>query len=454
MRWLFLAVLLLSLPLLVAYTGKGERQRNHLLIACGALLFATGPISLDAAIISWPVWPGTARGIIVSFIDVIAVALLLTRRAPAKAPPFLIVSALFIIPMVVATLFASIKMAAFFSIFQFAQILLLYIALSQELSRPGAISNLLKGLALGLMIQAGFVIQQKLTGVVQATGTLIHQNILGLMVQLSAIPLLAAVLEGQKNKLIYGGIIAGCICIAGGGSRASIAFFALAVMLTLLLSVMRRPTPRKWKVIGASIVLSMVFVPLAVGTLQDRFGTLEFGAEDESRDAFERAAAAIAADHPLGVGPNNFVSVNNSEGYAVRAGIAWGGGLLDKPAHNAYILARAETGWAGQATLVLLIVVIGFAAYRAAFVERKSPNIGVSVGAAAGITTVALHSNYEFAWYLAEVQRLFFVNAALVAACLAISAETKRRDRSARRAAVAGLAPAKPIARRASAIES
>lgn len=108
MRWLFLAILLLSLPLLVSYAGRGEQQRDRLLIALGALLFASGSIALDAALITWPVWPGTSRGIILSFVDVIALALLITRRGRAKTPPFLFLCGLLFIPMFVASFIATI----------------------------------------------------------------------------------------------------------------------------------------------------------------------------------------------------------------------------------------------------------------------------------------------------------------------------------------------------------
>jgi hypothetical protein len=432
MRFVGLALLLASLPLLVHLLKNAGKRRDLALMAIGALCFAVGKVSVDAALVSRAGMPGTSQGILLSLIDIIAIALLLTRSGKARVPPFLVASALFAIPMIVATPLAMDRMAATFSVAQLAQVLLLFFVLSHELTRPGAIVALLKGFAIGLIVQAGFVIQQKLTGVVQATGTGVHQNILGMMVQLSVMPLLAAAMEGQRSKLIYAGILAGCICVAGGGSRASLAFMALALMLTIALSLLRRSTPRKWKLVGLSIALSAVIVPLALATLQDRFGTLEIRAGDESRDAFERAARAIAADHPLGVGPNNFVLVNNTQGYASRAGIEWGGGLRDKPAHNAYLLARAETGWAGQATLVLLIALIGFRAYRTAFADRKLPILGVAAGSAAGITSVALHSNYEYAIYLLEVQRLFFVNAAIVAACFAISAETRRRKAGAR----------------------
>lgn len=433
MRWLFLALLAISLPALVVYANNGAKHRDRLLVLIGVLFFVTGSIALDAAIITWPTWPGTSRGIILSFVDIIAVALILTQKKRSKKTPFLIVSFLFLIPMLIASLLAPVKMAAAFVVIQFVQMIILFYALNSELNRPSAIPSLLKGVAIGLIIQAGYVVQQKATGVVQATGTVFHQNVLGMMAQFAAAPLLAAIMEGQRSKLIYAGVIAACICVAGGGSRASMAFFAVALALTIVVSLSRRATARKWKIVGMGVVVSALFVPLALGTLKDRFGTLEISAEDQSRMAFERAAVAIAADYPLGVGPNNFVSINNTGGYAATAGIEWGGGLLDKPVHNAYLLARSETGWFGQLTLLLLQCAVAWAALSTAFRERRSPAVGIAAGSAAAVTSVAIHSNWEFAWYVMEVQRLFFVNAAIVGGCMAIAADAKMQNRNARR---------------------
>lgn len=447
MRWLFLAILLLSLPLLVSYAGRGEQQRDRLLIALGALLFASGSIALDAALITWPVWPGTSRGIILSFVDVIALALLITRRGRAKTPPFLFLCGLLFIPMFVASFIATIPLASVFSLLQFVQIVFLFIVLSHELSRVSAIRSILKGIAIGLIVQAGYVVQQKLTGVVQASGTMAHQNLLGLVVQLSALPLIAAIMEGERSKIVYLGALAGAICAAGGGSRATMAFFALGGVLLIILSIARRSTPRKWQMFGIGLLAAAAIVPLAMGTLKARFGDNEIGTEDESRAAFERAAIAMAADHPLGVGPNNFVTINNTKGYARQGGIEWGGGLLDKPVHNAYLLARSEFGWVGEIALILLLGGVATRAFITGFSNRNADIVGLSLGSATAITMIAIHSNWEFAWFNLEAQRLFFVNAALVAGCVTIAARDsqERRRRLQNSKEHMGIAAAGPV---------
>jgi O-antigen ligase len=434
MRWIALALILASIPLLIAFLQSGGTKRRDLAVLCaGGLMFCTGPLELAASPIVWPMWQGYLKGVTVSVLDAIAIALLMSSRARFQRPPFLLLIALFAIPIVLSWPLAPAKQPAFFAVFQIAQMTIYFIALAGELQRATAIKSLMKGLAVGLMIQAGYVIWQKMGGVVQASGTVAHQNILGIMVELSLLPLVAAVFEGEKNKLVYAGILSGLLVIAGGGSRGSMVFLTLGLVIFLILTFARRPTRRKTQLLGFVLVATTAAVPVGIMTLEDRFGESSLLTEEPQRAAFERAARAMAADHPLGVGANNFVSVNNVQGYAAQAGLDWSSALRSKPAHNAYLVARAETGWAGQISLLLLISGIVIAGIRTGFRRRNVPYVGLALGSASAIAAVAIHSNYEYAFYFPEVQRLFFMNAALVAACRTFAQQASRRSLVAQR---------------------
>jgi len=202
----------------------------------------------------------------------------------------------------------------------------------------------------------------------------------------------------------------------------------------LVVSLIRRSTPRKWQILGLAALAGLLAAPLAMMTLKDRFGDTSVTAEETQRAAFERAARAMAADHWLGVGANNFVSVNNVGGYAARAGMDWGPATRSKPAHNAYLVARAETGWAGEIALIVLFTGLAAAGFRAGFRMRTLQYMGLPLGCAAAITAVALHSNYEYAFFLPETQRFFFANAAIIAGCMAIMRHAKTERRRARNA--------------------
>lgn len=441
MRFVALALILLSFPVIVAWLKQHQARRDLALFAIGAFAFVFHHLQIDAAIISWPLWPGIARGIIVSPIDTISWALIATRSSARNRVPFLGLIVLYMIPATLSAAYSSIPMASLFVPFQTLRMLLVFMAVAGELHRPTALRSLFQGLSAGLLLQAGYVIEQKLSGVVQATGTAFHQNMLGLMVHMTIIPMFAAVLEGQRSKLVYAGIVAGLIVIAGGGSRAAMGIAAAGIVLVLILSLARRMTPRKGKMLAVALVAAAVVVPLGLGTLSERFGDKSVVTEESERAAFERAASAMAGDHPFGVGANTYVIVSNTKGYAARAGVIWNEGSRAAPVHNAYLFARAETGWFGNLTLILILAVPMVVGLWNGFADRKSPLLGVALGSGVAALMVIIHSNYEYAWFLEEPQRIYFLNLAIIAASSVALREARRQARRARRAS-AGQIPA------------
>ncbi|MBS0477843.1 MAG: O-antigen ligase family protein, partial [Proteobacteria bacterium] len=289
-------------------------------------------------------------------------------------------------------------------------------------------TGLLRGLSLGLMLQAGYVINQKLHGVVQATGTMYHQNTLGMMTELALLILIAALLAGERATLIKAGIVAGLIVIAGGGSRGAMGIAGGGIVVYTLLSLIRQVTPIKLKMVGLGVLAAVVIVPLGMATLKERFGSESITTQETQRAAFERAARAMAADHPiLGVGANMYVPTANLQGYADKAGVAWNFANRSAPVHNAYLLARAETGWAGEfAFLALLIVPIAIG-LRFAFRNRNGMSGEIALGAAAAVAVNLLHNNYEFTVFNYEVFALVFVAIGMIAAQVRGATQPMRR---------------------------
>jgi len=140
----------------------------------------------------------------------------------------------------------------------------------------------------------------------------------------------------------------------------------------------------------------------------------------------------MAEDHPLGVGANTYVTVSNVQGYAQRAGVVWNKGSRSAPVHNAYLLARAETGWLGNIMLIAMLVIPLVAGLRIAFSERSSPLGGVALGSSVAALMVMLHSNYEYAWLLEEPQRVYFLNTAIIAAASVALRQARREARKAK----------------------
>jgi len=455
MRFVALALIGLSFPLFVAWLRSRPQQRHHAIAAIAFMLFLGGQLQIDAALITWPLWTGTVRGIVISPVDTLALALIVTRRSGMSRLALIPVLVLYLATMALSIINASVPLAPVFACVQLLRAVLVFVALGGEFIRPRALPSLLSGMSAGLLVQAGYVMWQKLSGVVQATGTMTHQNTLGMMTELAVIPLAAAVLEGDRRVITSAGVVAGLIIVAGGGSRGAMGFVGAALIALAILSLARRPTVRKMKVLGLGIVGLAVMVPLAMGTLQDRFGEVTFNTEEEQRAAFERSARAMSADHPFGVGANLFVSVNNLEGYAQRAGVAWNQANRAAPVHNAYLLARAETGWAGAIAFGLLFLAPVLAAVALAFADRRNPAHGVVLGSGVAIAAVALHNFYEYAVHTYHPQVLLIANMAIIGGYIRarrLASDAARRNRNPDHPAVpeslhpigAGLAAAVP----------
>ena len=156
-------------------------------------------------------------------------------------------------------------------------------------------------------------------------------------------------------------------------------------------------------------------------------------AEDAGRFTMERTASLMASENPFGVGANQYVLTSIYRGYADRAGMTWMWTTRNKPVHNAYMLARAETGYLGQAAFFLMLVVPIIAAFRLAFRNRRNPIGELALGSAVALTANALHDNYEFAVHTSAIMPLLFLNIGMVAALIRYSAAMRRQARQAAR---------------------
>ena len=418
MRYVALALILISLPVFINLLRGNSLPRPWAFAALGLMLFFGDTWRIDGSVIAWPLWTGTARGIEFSPVDTLALALIATRRPMPGALPFWGPIGFYGAMLLLSALPSSVALATLFSVWQFGRAVLLFAALGGEMQRPDLRNGLLTGLALGLMLQAGYVAQQKASGVVQATGTMFHQNALGMMTELALLPLIAALLAGDKRKVVLVGVGAGLLVIAGGGSRGAMSIAGGGAAVLLLLSLIRGMTPAKAKVAGLAVLALALAAPVAMWTLRDRFGANSITTQDDQRPAFERAARAMASDHPFGVGANVYVPTANTEGYADKAGVAWNFANRSAPVHNAYLLARSETGWLGEIGWILLLVLPMLQCLRFAFGRRQGAAGEVALGSAVALGVNIVHNNFEFAVFTYNVLALLFVNLGLAAAQL------------------------------------
>ncbi len=430
-RAVALAMIAITFPVILGVLKSAPQYRSTVIGLLGFSLLIGGAVRIDAVIYGWDLWQGNIRGYGVSPREMACLALILSRPPVPKRLSFWPLIIAFISVQIFSIFSAFQPLPSTFMVWQTGRMILLFAALGGELANPRMRQALLTGFACGLMLQAGYVLQQKASGVVQAAGTIGHQNALGMMVELTLIPLVASLLAGDRRKLTYAGVFAGMVVIAAGGSRATMAFCVGGIFILFILSLARGSTPRKRSVIGAAVVAVLVFAPVGYMTLNQRFKGGPMIALDLEREALKRAAVAMAADHPFGVGVNNYVAVANIQGYSTKAGVQPTVQNRAVPVHNGYLLARAETGWIGELALIALLFVPMVVALRFAFRYRQGSSPEIVLGSGVALLLNVVHNNWEFGVLTYGMQVLIFVNLALIAAevrAASLSAMPRRRS--------------------------
>jgi hypothetical protein len=437
MRILALIIVLAAFPAFMALLASA-RARKWAFMALGALPILYAPLNLDASFISWPLWPGHARGLSVTMMDPLALAICIRCARGRASPPLLWAFAAYLTCLLPGLLLAGQFTPALFFFFQAMRVTLFFYAVYLAVL-DGQLTRIAEGLALAVIASGLVSAYHALSGARQAAGILGHQNLTGFATNL-CIPLLLALGLRTKRQLFLAAVAAGAIGAVAGGSRATIVFFAFAVSVTIFVTVLIRPTGRTWAVAGLSALGLAVSAPFAIQKLSER-NVAGFQLDPE-RVAFERTAELMIEDHPWGVGLNQYVSIANISGYFDKAGVRWGYEARSTNVHNAYLLMRAEAGFIGL--VGLLVWLLGPIVFAASAIFRKAAALReVSVASGVALVGAALHSQYEWVLVTATPQYLVSMMIGVAAAIAAHSARSNRRRNT--RAAKAGSAPVVPL---------
>lgn len=410
MRFVALAVLIFAVPVLMMLLRQNPRYRRYLYFLIGFLPFVIGAWNLDAAIISWPAWQGQTKGLILTLLDSLALAIVLSSRRSPWSFPFVGITVAYLLSAALSIAFAANPQASFFYVWQLGTVLLVMMAVTTVCLEENGPRIIIAGLVCGITLQAGFAISQKLSGVVQASGTMGHQNLLGMVTHFVLYPSLAMLLATNKSRLPLIGVAAAMTVIAFGASRATIGLAGIGVVLLIGLAMLRKPSVRKTKAAIAGMLALAIAAPVAWASLEHRYSVMSVKGSAEERVAFERAAKMILDDYPMGVGANQYVIVANTQGYSERAGVIWNYGSRAAKVHNAYLLVAAETGYVGLLFFMIFMFVPIFAALRFAWKNRKDPRGELALGIGVTMIIVSLHCLYEWVLVTSLVQYMVAIN--------------------------------------------
>lgn len=415
MRFVGLLIILISFPIFVAFLKSQPEKRKWAYFLIALMPFIMGWLNLDAAIINYAGWPGHSKGLIITILDALALAVVVTSSNPLKKLPLFGILFLYVCTAILSMAFSDQPVTSAFYAFQLVRVLVLFIAVASIMRDPRAIHWLGYGLAAGAIFQGIITVEQRLSGVIQASGTMGHQNLLGFMLHFVTLPLVALLLAGKLHWLNILGVFFALVAIALGASRGTVGFAAIGLTLLLAFSMMRHMTSHKGKILGLSVLAFAMLTPIVVSTFEKRFSNMSQAGSDSERLAFERAAINMWSDHPMGVGANQYVIVSNTQGYAQRAGVIWNYGSRSAHVHQLYLLAAAETGWLGMLSLVGLLGWATLRGFAFAFGNRRDPRGDVVLGSSIAILVAAFHSIYEWIFVTSQVQYVFAISLGIIA---------------------------------------
>jgi O-antigen ligase len=408
--------MLLTAPVLAGWLRGNPAKAGWVWGLLGFLPFVIIPFHLIVSPFSTPYWSGYVKGWDVSLLDAVAVAIV--AGTPSRWPKTSLFVPLVLYAMTVAIGVTQAKFPnlAMSYLVQILRVCLVFLAVARISATPRGERAVLYGLIAGLTVQAIYAIVARASGALQTGGSMGHQNLLGFVSHLALMPAFALLLTGRTQAMAALGTVAGLIVVILTASRATIAFSGIGLFLTLFLAISLRFTSRKAMLgIGAIILLAAAY-PLANSALERRFAAQKttFFAEDLEREAFARAAKDMLAAHPLGVGPNHYVFIANTEGYNDKAGVTWASGSRSTNVHNSYLLIAAETGYLGLLTFVLLLLSAIGKAFLGAFRYRRYPGSEVLIGLGCGLIATALHGFFEWMYLVYSTQYLAAISLGLI----------------------------------------
>jgi O-antigen ligase len=417
LKWAVLVVALASLLPFAEWVRRHPGHAPKVWTFMGLLPFAQSAVpQLDIAVISWEEWPGFVKGAELSALDLFTLAIYLTLPRARHPLPFRWSMALYFVAVLLSAFQAQEPVAALFYPWQLARTFLVYAVVARACADARFVPALLNGMAIGLCFQACIVIWQRFgLGVLQATGTFGHQNLLGLVSNFVVFPFVALLLAGYWRWTAVAAPLAGAIIAALTVSRATAGLAAVGYGLIFMLSALRRWTGRKALAALAGAVALAVLAPVALSGLEQRFALMPLSARYDERAAFKSAAAAILADHPMGVGANHFVFAANAQGYYERVGISRAPENRAAHVHNSYWLTAAELGYLGFVAFILLLLRPLIVAFLCGWRNRTDRRGDLLLGLGTALLVEYAQFFVEWPFVVIKFQYFFAISAGMIA---------------------------------------
>ena len=388
---------------------RNPRHTPMIWMMIGFLPFVIGTFHLDMAAISWAEWPGFVKGMEFSVIDALALALWLTLPKSTRSLPFRVPMILYFVAVLLSVAESETPEVVFFYCWQLARMFLIYLVVTRGCADPRVAPAILKGIAAGIIMEAGIVFWQRFgLGMLQTPGNLVHQNMVGMMSLFAVFPFFALLLSGRGGKLPLLVTVAASTAQVLTVSRGTIAIAGLGYSILFIISALQQWTFRKAQILAAGLAVAVVLTPLIMSSMERR-GDVDIEDSDASRTMLTDEAIKIIADHPFGVGADQYVVVAREKRYREPT-LEWG-----VMVHNVYLLVGAETGYFGLSAFVILLLSPLIVAFRYGWRNRGDPGGDLLLGVGTALLAVYIHNFFEFIFLNQVPQYMFALELGMVA---------------------------------------
>ena len=413
MKWVGLVITLVAILPLSAWLHRNPKEAPKLWMLLGLLPFA--PFHLYMAFISWPEWPGYLQGIEIWILDALAMALLLSTRSVKCSLPFQLPMLLYFLAVLLSALGARTPIPALFYPWQLGRMFLMYATVTRGVyTDPRVAPALLKGMAAGVIMEAGIAIWQRFgSNILQVSGTFDTQNFLGLITHFFVYPFFALLLGGAAGWLPAAVTLAGMVIETLTASRATLGIAGFGFAAIFVVSAVRKWGDRKALVLSIGVMIIPIIVFIFLASLNQRQFTNSTNESDREREAFLQVAAMILSDHPFGIGSNHYIVISNMDGYDQAAGVP--PRSRTSIVHNVYWLVAAETGYLGLITFVLFLLRPLSVAFLCGWHNRGDQRGDLLLGLGVALLAVYIHCYFEWMFLRPEAQYMFAQGVGLVA---------------------------------------
>lgn len=385
--------------------GRWLRGRRDLQPAFGTLLgFLPFFNEIHVNLVSREHYRGDARGIEVTLMDLLVVALFFAFPPSRQAAPYRALRMIYLAAVLLSATQAESLVYAVFGIWKLLRMYLVVAVVARACRDARIAPAILYGLTVGTIYQFFQVVYQRYAlHMYQTPGVFAHQNTLGMALNLVLPVCLARVLVRPREWLSLAALGTGVATLMMSLSRGAMATFVMTSALMYLLSAARRMTLRKFAVAVLGILFVGLLLVKAADSIARRFET----APEESalaRVEFNAAAERMLSASPLGVGINQFSLALGSARRGFSSGIV----------HNIYWLTAAELGYFGFAAFVALMLGPFLQALHYGWRTRGDIRGDELLGFAVGLFAMYAQGWLEWAWRQTPLSYLFWIVVALV----------------------------------------